>query len=254
MTRPEHPRFATHHPVIEHVILYYNLISYLRADIIDICRSFPRPGQEVIRMPDTAFASAAGMLDASLDHLAATDWAPLGTAAHGEMLARLQRAQAKLTAVNAAVLSAFTAQSGFEPDGHRSARAWLINKTGIAKGAASGAVAWQKRLARHRRIAAVMAAGASPSPGPGRSPPGPTSCPRRSGTRPTPSCWTPPSAGCRWRTWRSSPAPSPRPGRPSTPIPTTATATGMRGMRTGSRTGTCASGPRSAGRGRPRGT
>ena len=113
-------------------------------------------------MPDTAFASAAdaaGMLDASLDHLAATDWAPLGTAAHGEMLARLQRAQAKLTAVNAAVLSAFTAQSGFEPDGHRSARAWLINKTGIAKGAASGAVAWQKRLGRHRRIAAVMAAG-----------------------------------------------------------------------------------------------
>ena len=113
-------------------------------------------------MPETAFASAAdaaGMLDASLDHLAATDWASLGTQAHGEMLAHLQRAQAKLTAVNAAVLSAFTAQSGYEPDGHRSARAWLIGKTGIAKGAASGAVGWQKRLARHRRIAEVMAAG-----------------------------------------------------------------------------------------------
>ena len=113
-------------------------------------------------MPDTASASAAdaaGMLDASLDHLAAVDWASLGTAAHGEMLARLQRAQAKLTAVNAAVLSAFTAQSGFEPDGHRSARAWLINKTGIAKGAASGAVGWQKRLARHRRIAETMTSG-----------------------------------------------------------------------------------------------
>ena len=79
-------------------------------------------------------AGAADMLDASLDHLAGTDWAPLGTAAHGEMLARLQRAQAKLTAVNAAVLSAFTAQSGYEPDGHRSARAWLINKTGIPTG------------------------------------------------------------------------------------------------------------------------
>ena len=49
-------------------------------------------------MPETAFASAAdaaGMLDASLDHLAAVDWASLGTAAHGEMLARLQRAQAQ---------------------------------------------------------------------------------------------------------------------------------------------------------------
>ena len=113
-------------------------------------------------MPETAFASAAdaaGMLDASLDHLAATDWASLGTQTHGEMLAHLQRAQAKLTAVNAAVLSAFTAQSGYEPDGHRSARAWLIGKTGIAKGAAGAAVGWQKRLARHRRIAATMAAG-----------------------------------------------------------------------------------------------
>ena len=76
-------------------------------------------------MPDAAFASAAeaaGALDASLDHLAAVDWASLGTAAHGEMLARLQRAQAKLTAVHAAVLGAFTAQGGYEPDGHRSAR------------------------------------------------------------------------------------------------------------------------------------
>jgi hypothetical protein len=35
------------------------------------------------------------------------------------MLRRLQRAQAKLTAVNAAVLAAFTAQSGYEPDGAR---------------------------------------------------------------------------------------------------------------------------------------
>ena len=49
---------------------------------------------------------AADMLDASLDRLAAVDWASLGTAAHGQMLARLQRAQAKLTAVNTAVLAA----------------------------------------------------------------------------------------------------------------------------------------------------
>jgi hypothetical protein len=99
------------------------------------------------------------MLDASLDHLAAVDWPSLGTAAHGEMLARLQRAQARLTAVHAAVLSAFTAQSGYEPDGHRSARAWLISRAGMARGAAGAVVAWQKRLARHGRIAAAMAAG-----------------------------------------------------------------------------------------------
>jgi hypothetical protein len=113
-------------------------------------------------MPEPAFANAAeaaGMLDASLDHLAGTDWASLSTAAHGEMLALLQRAQAKLTAVNAAVLAAFTAQAGYEPDGHRSARAWLINRTGMAKGAASAAVGWHKRLARHRGIADAMSAG-----------------------------------------------------------------------------------------------
>jgi hypothetical protein len=79
-------------------------------------------------------ADAADALDASLDHLAVVDWASLGTQAHGEMLARLQRAQAKLTAVNAAVLAAFTAQCGYEPDGHRSARAWLINRAGMARG------------------------------------------------------------------------------------------------------------------------
>src|SRR5580693_9107868 len=97
------------------------------------------------------------MLDASLDYLAATEWASLGTQAHGEMLAQLQRAQAQLTAVNAAVLAAFTAQSGYEPDGHRSAMAWLVNRTKMSRGAAAGAVGWQRRLARHGVIAAAMA-------------------------------------------------------------------------------------------------
>ena len=111
-------------------------------------------------MPEPGFgsaAAAAGMLDASLDYLAATDWASLGTQAHGEMLAQLQRAQAQLTAVNAAVLAAFTAQSGYEPDGHRSAMAWLVNRTKMSRGAAAGAVGWQRRLARHGVIAAAMA-------------------------------------------------------------------------------------------------
>jgi hypothetical protein len=114
----------------------------------------------VIQVPETGFgsaAAAAGMLDASLDYLAATDWASLGTQAHGEMLAQLQRAQAQLTAVNAAVLAAFTAQSGYEPDGHRSAMAWLVNRTKMSRGAAAGAVGWQRRLARHGVIAAAMA-------------------------------------------------------------------------------------------------
>jgi hypothetical protein len=113
-------------------------------------------------MQAPAFGSAgeaADMLDASLDHLAAVDWASLGSQAHGEMLGRLQRAQAKLTAVNAAVLAAFTATAGYEPDGHGSATQWLINRTGISKGAALGAVGWRKRLGRHPLIAAAMTGG-----------------------------------------------------------------------------------------------
>jgi Domain of unknown function (DUF222)/HNH endonuclease len=116
----------------------------------------------VIQVPGTAFGSAseaAAMLDSSLDYLAATDWASLGTQAHGEMLAELQRAQAKLTAVNAAVLAAFTAQSGYEPDGHRSAMAWLVNRTKISRGAATGAIGWHRRLGRHGVIAAAMTGG-----------------------------------------------------------------------------------------------
>jgi Domain of unknown function (DUF222) len=71
----------------------------------------------------------------------------------------LQRAQSKLTAINASVLAAFAAQSGYEPDAHRSAMAWLTNRTRISRGAAAGAVGWQRRLARHGVIAAAMAGG-----------------------------------------------------------------------------------------------
>ena len=104
-------------------------------------------------------AEATDALGASLDYLAAADWASLGSRAHGEMLAQLQQAQAKLTAVNAAVLSAFTAQSGYEPDGHRSARAWLMNKTRMSQGAVAGAIGWERRLSRHGVIAGAMNSG-----------------------------------------------------------------------------------------------
>lgn len=50
--------------------------------------------EEVIQVEAAgAFAhegEAADWLDAALGHLAATDWASLGTTAHGDMLRRLQ--------------------------------------------------------------------------------------------------------------------------------------------------------------------
>jgi hypothetical protein len=99
------------------------------------------------------------MLTAAFDHLAAADWAAAGCQAQGEVLAGLRGAQARLTAVQARVLAAFTAARGFEPDGHGSAWQWLIGKTGVAKGAANGAVGWSRRLGRHAVIASAMAAG-----------------------------------------------------------------------------------------------
>ncbi len=100
------------------------------------------------------------MLTGALGHLSGTDWAAMGSAAQGEVLAGLQGAQARLTAVHAQILAAFTAAGGYEPDGYGSAMAWLINRAGIAKGAARGAMGWQRRLRRHARIAGAMAAGA----------------------------------------------------------------------------------------------
>jgi hypothetical protein len=102
-------------------------------------------------------AEALSMLDAAFDHLSATDWAAMGSHVQGEVLAGLCGAQARLIATQAAVLAAFTASAGYEPDGHGSAMQWLIHRTGISTGAARGAVGWEKRLRRHAVIAAAMA-------------------------------------------------------------------------------------------------
>jgi len=77
-------------------------------------------------------AEAMAMLDAAFGHLSGTDWAAMGSRAQGEVLAGLRGAQAKLTAVQAQVLSAFTAAGGYQPDGHGSAKQWLIHRTGIS--------------------------------------------------------------------------------------------------------------------------
>jgi hypothetical protein len=99
------------------------------------------------------------MLTAAFDHLSSADWASMGSQAQGEVLAGLRGAQARLIAVQARVLAAFTAAGGYEPDGHGSARQWLIGKTRVSKGAANGAMGWSRRLGRHGVIASAMAAG-----------------------------------------------------------------------------------------------
>src|SRR5450755_755210 len=104
-------------------------------------------------------AQALAMLRASLGYLAACDAAGLGTAVQAEALIGLEQAEAQHTAARARILSAFTAQDGYQADGQYGARAWLRAFTKVTKHAAAGAAGWARRLAAHPVIADALAAG-----------------------------------------------------------------------------------------------
>src|SRR6266704_3554437 len=114
------------------------------------------PGQP----PEPAtVADAAAMAEAGLAFLAAADTASLTTAEQAGCLRALERAESRHTAARARVLYAFTAQAGFEDDGHGSPRTWLKWQTRISGGAAAGAIKSMQRLAAHPAIAGALAAG-----------------------------------------------------------------------------------------------
>ena len=102
---------------------------------------------------------ALAMVSAGLGYLARCDAAGLGTAAQAEALVGLEQAEAQHTAARAKILAAFTAQGGYQADGHYGARSWLRAFTKITPGAAGGAAGWARRLAAHPVIAAALAAG-----------------------------------------------------------------------------------------------
>ena len=104
-------------------------------------------------------ASALVMLDRALDVLAHADAAGLPASTQAEALRALERAEARHTAARARMLTAFSAQAGYEDDGQGSARVWLRWQTRVTKGAAAGAVAWMRRLAAHPVIGKALAAG-----------------------------------------------------------------------------------------------
>ena len=104
-------------------------------------------------------AQALAMVRAGLGYLAGCDAAGLGTAAQAEALVGLEQAEARATAARAKILSAFTAQGGFQADGQYGARAWLRAFTKVTGAAAGGATGWARRLAAHPVIAGALAAG-----------------------------------------------------------------------------------------------
>jgi hypothetical protein len=102
---------------------------------------------------------ALAMLDRALAMLTAADAALLPADVQARALRALERAEARHTAARARMLAAFSAQDGYEDDGHGSARVWLRWQTRVTKGAAAGAIGWMRRLAAHPVIAQALADG-----------------------------------------------------------------------------------------------
>jgi hypothetical protein len=104
-------------------------------------------------------SEAMEMVQAGLSYLAAADAAQLADEAQAECLRGLERADAVVTAARASFLSAFTIGKGYCADADYSARAWLMHRTGITRGAAASHTAWARRAAAHPHVVAALAAG-----------------------------------------------------------------------------------------------
>ena len=109
-----------------------------------------------------AFASVGEAIDmarAALGYLAAADAAQLAAETQAECLRGLERTDAAATAARASFLSAFTVGQGYSADADYSARAWLMHRTGITRGAAASHTAWARRAGTHPVVVAALAAG-----------------------------------------------------------------------------------------------
>jgi hypothetical protein len=108
-----------------------------------------------------AFASVSEAIDmahAALGYLAAVDATQLAAETQAECLRGLERTDAISTVARASFLSAFTVGKGYSADADYSARAWLMHRTGITRGAAASHTAWAKRHATHPRVLTALAA------------------------------------------------------------------------------------------------
>ena len=105
---------------------------------------------------------ALAMVRAGLGYLAGCDAASLGTAAQAAALTGLEAAEAQHTAARAEILSAFTAQHGYEADGQYGAAAWLRAITRITRGRGRGGGRVGAAAGRPPGVAAALAAGQLP--------------------------------------------------------------------------------------------
>jgi hypothetical protein len=113
---------------------------------------------QVPATPSTA-ADAVAMVAAGLGWLAAADAASMPSAVQADCLRGLERVSSMHIAARSRVLSAFSAQTGYEDDGQGSPRTWLKWQTRVTGGAAYGALGWMHRLAGHRAVGDALGAG-----------------------------------------------------------------------------------------------
>ena len=104
-------------------------------------------------------AEALAMLRSAMGYLAAADATALATETQAQCLLALEQLDAIETAARASMLAAFTAGQGYAADADYSPRAWLMYKTRVTKGAASGHLGWVGRAAAHPQVIAALAEG-----------------------------------------------------------------------------------------------
>jgi Domain of unknown function (DUF222)/HNH endonuclease len=104
-------------------------------------------------------AEALAAVRAGLEFLAGVDAAALSSAEQAECLRELAAADSARLAAACRVLSAFNTGGGYLDDGQQSTTAWLRWQTRVTPAAAAAAGAWMRRLAKHSRVAAALAAG-----------------------------------------------------------------------------------------------
>src|ERR1019366_4930131 len=112
--------------------------------------------------PPASTSEALAMLTSAMSYLAAADATQMPASEQAECLAGLERADAIETAARASVLGAFTAGQGYCQDADYSPRSWLIHRTRVTKGAATGHTAWVRRGRAPPRILAALADGEMP--------------------------------------------------------------------------------------------
>jgi hypothetical protein len=104
-------------------------------------------------------AEALSAVRAGLEFLAAADATALTGAERADCLRELAAAESVQLAATSRILRAFDTAEDYVADGQGGPRVWLAWQARMTRPAAGAAMAWTRRLATRRHVAAAMAAG-----------------------------------------------------------------------------------------------